>query len=136
MKSGVVFVPSEKNKADALTRVKKAWIGVPEAEGDENELCCVGVPSIEELHQMRHMGVDRTRRVDPVVTREKVKQVVRQCDRCRVIDPAPAVHEPGRVRVESDWRSLSVDVTHYRHQLHLPMADLGPGRVAIGRELC
>lgn len=88
---------------------------------------------------MHHMGVDRTlfvaRRVDPTVTREKVRQVVRECDRCQVIDPAPRVHEPGSLRVENDWKRLAVDVTHYRHQLYLSMVDCGPGRVAIWREL-
>ena len=139
LKLNVVFIPSEKNKADALTRVKKAWLGAPKEEANGTELCCVGIPSVEELHQMHHMGVDRTlfvaRRVDPAVTREKVRQVVRECDRCQVIDPAPVVHEPGRIRVESDWKRLAVDVTHYRHQLYLSMVDCGPGRVAIWREL-
>lgn len=138
LKLNAVFVPSEKNKADALTRVKKAWLGVPKEE-NEAELCCVGVPSVKALHQMHHMGVDRTlfvaRRVDPTVTREKVRQVVRECDRCQVIDPAPRVHEPGSLRVENDWKRLAVDVTHYRHQLYLSMVDCGPGRVAIWREL-
>ena len=108
-------------------------------EENEIELCCVAVPSVKELHQMHHMGVDRTlfvaRRVDPAVTREKVKQVVRECDRCQAIDPAPVVHEPGSLKVESDWKRLAVDVTHYRHQLYLSMVDCGPGRVAIWREL-
>ena len=40
------FVPSEKNKADVLTRVKKAWLGVPQEEEEEVELCFVGVPSV------------------------------------------------------------------------------------------
>ena len=139
LKLNAVFVPSEKNKADPLTRVKKAWLGVPKEEENETELCCVGVPSVKELHQMHHMGIDRTlfvaRRVDPAVTREKVRQVVRECDRCQGIDPAPVMHEPGRIRVDSDWKRLAVDVTHYRHQLYLSMVDCGPGRVAIWREL-
>ena len=60
LKLRVDFVPSEKNKADVLTRVKKAWLEVPQEEEVEAELCCVGVPSIRELHQMHHMGVNRT----------------------------------------------------------------------------
>lgn len=139
LKLTAVFVPSEKNKADGLTRVKRAWLGMPKEKGNETELCCVGVPSVKELHQMHHMGVDRTlyvaKRVDPTVTREKVRQVVRECDRCQAIDPAPMVHEPGRISVENDWKRLAVDVTHYRHQLYLSLVDCGPGRVAIWREL-
>lgn len=139
LKLNVVFIPSKKNKADALTRKKRAWLRVPKEEGNGTELCCVGIPSVKELHQMHHVGVDRTlfvaRRVDPTVTREKVRQVVRECDRYKVIDPAPMVHEPGRISVESDWKRLAVDVTHYRHQLYLSLLDCGPGRVAIWREL-
>ena len=74
LKLRVDFVPSEKNKADVLTRVEKAWIGVPQEEEDEAELCCVGVPSIRELHQMHHLGVDKNlfvaEKVDPAITRE------------------------------------------------------------------
>ena len=50
LKLCVDFVPSEKNKADVLTRVKKAWLRVPQEEEDEAELCCVGVSSVRELH--------------------------------------------------------------------------------------
>ena len=39
----------------------------------------MGVPSVRKLHQMHHMGADRTlfvaRKVDPAITREKVRQV-------------------------------------------------------------
>lgn len=138
LKLCAVLVPSEKNKADTLTRVKKAWLKATQEE-EETEVCCVGVPSVKELHRMHHMGVDRTlfvaRRVNPEVTREEVRQVVRQCQKCQAIDPAPQVHEPGKISVEDNWKRLAVDVTHYRHQLYLSMVDCGPGRVAIWRGL-
>lgn len=136
-----VFVPSEKNKADVLTRVKKGWLkGAPlDREEEETAVCCVGTPSVKELHQMHHMGVDRTlfmaRRVNPAVTREEVRRVVRRCERCQVIDPAPQVHDPGRLSVEDNWKRLALDVTHYRDRLYLTLVDCGPGRVAIWREL-
>ena len=38
LKLCVDFVPSEKNKADVLTRVKKAWLWVPQEEEDEADL--------------------------------------------------------------------------------------------------
>lgn len=137
LKLYAVFVPSEKNKADALTRVKRAWLGVLQEE--ETEACCVGMPNVKELHQMHHMGIDRTlyvaRKVDPGVTRDKVKQVVRHCERCQSIDPAPIVHEVGEISVDGNWKRLAVDVTHYRHKLFLSMVDCGPGRIAIWKEL-
>lgn len=133
------FVPSEKNKADVLTRVKKAWLGIPEDTSEEAKVCCAGVPSVEDLHRMHHMGVDRTlfvaRKVDPAVSRDKVRQVVRHCGKCQSIDPAPVTHEAGELHVKGDWKRLAVDVTHYRQGLYLSMVDCGPGRVAIWREL-
>ena len=119
LKLRVDFVPSEKNKADVLTRVKKAWLGVPHEEEEEAELCCVGVPSVRELHQMHHIG----RKVDPAVARKKVRQMVRQCDRCQLIDPAPSVHESGGIRMDRCWKRLAVDVMHYHHGLYLSMMD-------------
>ena len=108
---------------------------MPQEEEDEAELCCVGVPSVRELHQMHHMGVDRSLfvagKVDPAITRKKVRQVVRQCDRCQSIDPATCVHESGEIRVDRNWKRLAVDVKHYHHELYLSMMDCGPCRVAI-----
>lgn len=139
MKLHVCFVPSEKNKADVLTRVKKAWLGTPEDTSKEALVCCTGVTSVEDLHQMHHMGVERTlfvaRKVDPTVSRDEVRQVVRHCSRCQSIDPAPVVHEAGTIRVKEDWTRLAVDVTHYRQELYLSMVDCGPGRVAVWRKL-
>ena len=97
-------------------------------EEEEAELCCMGVPNVRKLCQMHHMGVDRilfvARKVDPAVTREKVRQVVRQCDR-------DSVHETGEIRVDRYWKRLVVDVTHSHHGLYLSMMYCGPGRVAI-----
>lgn len=84
---------------------------------------------------MHHMGVDRTlflaRKVDPSVTREAVRQVVRSCKRCQSIDPTLSVHESGEVRVGQNWSRFAVDVTHYRLGTYLPMVDCGLGRMGV-----
>lgn len=82
LKLRVIYVPSEKNKADVLTRVKK----VPEDPEEEVAMvCCSGAMNLKEMHHMHHMGVDRTlfltRKIDRDVTREAVGWVVRSCDR-------------------------------------------------------
>lgn len=96
----VVFVPSEKNKADALTRVKKSWLAKP--TGLELQLACVA--DVRKLHEQHHFGVDRSlylaRLVDPTVSREEMSQCIRECTQCRSIDPAPTVHEPGELEVQ------------------------------------
>ena len=76
-----------------------------------------------------------TRKVDLAITRENVRQVVRQCARCQLIDPAPNVHESGEIRVDKNWKRLAVDVAHYHHGLYLSMMDCRPRRVAIWRRL-
>ena len=128
-------MPSEKNKADVLTKVRKTWLRVPEllAEG----VAAVNYlenPDSRELHDMHHMGVDRTlfleRKVIPNIDRE-VRQIVRTCDRCQSIDSAPSVHEAGEIQVTKNWERRVVYETHYRNKVYLSMVDCGPGRFAI-----
>ena len=109
----ITFVPSEQNKADVLTRVKKSWLSAGK-EGEETGVC-TGASSLREMH---HLGVNRSlylaRKVDTTVTRQSVQRVVKGCERCQRIDPATMVHEGGEIWVTGNWRRLAVDVTHYR----------------------
>ncbi|XP_014789427.1 uncharacterized protein LOC106883070 [Octopus bimaculoides] len=128
LKLNVVFVPSERNRADALTRVKRAWLEEPEeARKGIAAACRLGDSELKELHAMHHLGVDRTlylaKMIDADVTRRNVKKVVAKCDRCQSIDPAPGGHEQGNLSVERNWRRLAVDVTHYRQGMYLSMVN-------------
>ena len=79
LKLQLSFVPSEKNKADVLTRVRKTWLRVPErlVEGVVAANYSENLDS-SELHDMHHMGVNRTlflaRKVIPNNNREEVRQ--------------------------------------------------------------
>ncbi|XP_076049685.1 uncharacterized protein LOC143030423 [Oratosquilla oratoria] len=101
MKMRVSEVPSEMNKADALTRVKKNWLNVKEEHDKEKlEVCAAGSPlRAKELHETHHLGADRSlflaRKVDSNISREEVRQTVRACARCQSIDPAPRPHLAG-----------------------------------------
>ena len=70
----ITLVPSERNKANVLTRVKKSWLSAGK-EGEEDGICA-GAVSLREMHEMHHLGVDRSlylaRKVDPAVTRQSV----------------------------------------------------------------
>ena len=50
---------------------------------------------------MHHLGMDRSlylvRKIDPTVTRQSVQRVVKGWERCQRIDPAPMVHEGGKM---------------------------------------
>ncbi|KAK7077937.1 hypothetical protein SK128_013013, partial [Halocaridina rubra] len=53
---------------------------------------------IDKMHNMHHMGVDRTlyltRIVDPTVDRNSVLKDVRSYKRCQSVDPVPVTHCP------------------------------------------
>ena len=127
----VSVVPSKQNKADVLTRVKKNWL----LSKDEGVSTVAAAVNLHDSHHAHHMGVDRSlylaRKVDPSATREDVKAVVKSCERCQRIDPAPITHKPGKLSVEGNWSRLAVNVTHYRGKCYLTMVDCGPGRYPI-----
>lgn len=61
LRLSVVFVPSERNRADVLTRVKETWLQV--LEDLEQGVAAVFQLSnleLERLYAMPHMGVDKT----------------------------------------------------------------------------
>ena len=128
-----VFVPSERNKADALTRIKKQWL----VEKEEVSVCCLG--ELEELHGMHHVGVERTLylvwKVDPHIKREEVQKMVKNCVQCQSINLAPNIHDPREIGTLKNWTRLALNITNYRGGAYLSMIDCGPGRLATWREL-
>ena len=70
--------------------------------------------------------------MDPSVTREDVKAVVKSCEQCQRIDPAPSTRKPGKLSVKSNWSHLALYVTHYKGKCYLTMVDCGPGSGAGG----
>ncbi|KAK7068620.1 hypothetical protein SK128_000100, partial [Halocaridina rubra] len=67
--------------------------------GDDGQahMCAVASVNIDqtELHKKHHMGLDRTlylaKRLDPEVSRDSVKRVVKCRERYQSIDPVPAM---------------------------------------------
>ncbi|XP_035828301.1 uncharacterized protein LOC101862068 [Aplysia californica] len=139
----VTLVPTRKNKADILTRVKKEWLSTGGYGMEEGEpepcVCATGHLDLKDLHDMHHMGVDRTlylaRKVLPETSRADVKKVVQACEQCQSIDPAPVVHEAGNLDVATDWTRLAIDITHHHQVPYLSIVDCGPGRFAIWKKL-
>ena len=137
----VSLVPSHANKADSLTRVPEKWlreVGVPAASGAvvENSLH----DRIKQVHhEAGHPGVRRTlyfaRRQDATVGRQQVRDVVRECDTCKSIDPAPVKWQKGQLSVRRVWQRVGMDITHCGGQHYLTLIDCGPSRFAIWRRL-
>ena len=124
----VQLVKSEKNKADALTRVPQTWLR------SERPLS-----SLEELHKRHHFGVRRSlyfaRQVHPSVKRDEVEAIVRACPDCASVDPAPTQWDKGELSVTQNWQRLAVDVTHFGQDRYLTIVDCGPSRFAIWRKI-
>ena len=128
----VQWVCSDKNKADYLTRVPKRWI-------DASAKKSTGCVSIKAIHDVHHLGIDRTHYLakleDPEVTRGKVADVINYCMQCQSIDPAPQNWDKGHLSAIDNWRRLAVDVTHYNRVCYLTCVDCGPSRFAIWRRI-
>ena len=131
LRVNISLVSTLKNKSNVLTRED-------DVENDDRDVCA-GAMDLRKVHDMHHMGVERSlfqaRKFDPTVTKQAVRSVVRSCSKCQSIDPAPVSHEKGEIGVRDNWKRITIDVTHYRQVPYLSIVDFGPGRFAIWREL-
>jgi len=142
----VTLVTSECNLADALTRVPQKWFG--KLNGKESPIpeifgAAAGALAAEQIaeihHSTGHYGVRRTlyfvRKIDPAVTRKEVQHIVRTCQVCQSIDPAPVQWTPGELGVDSTWYRVGMDITHFEGHHYLSLTDCGPSRFALWRQL-
>lgn len=161
----VTLVASRENRADSLTRVPKEWLtsdagaevvgddvtAPPSCDvGGEAVACAVTADSADSLaiedaikgvHQRAgHPGIRRTlyfvrRDVSRDVTRAAVRDVVRRCETCRSVDPAPVRWRHGSLEVAGVWDRLAIDVTHHAGKSFLSVIDCGPSRFSLWRPL-
>ena len=96
---------------------------------------------IAEVHgQAGHPGIRRTlyfarRNISPAITRAQVQRVVKACDVCQAVDPAPAKWRHGVLSVPQTWQRIAIDITHHDGQSYLSVIDCGPSRFAVWRPL-
>ncbi|KAG0725027.1 hypothetical protein GWK47_039405 [Chionoecetes opilio] len=132
------FVSSAENKADALTRVPKRWLGL-----ERDQLACGAAVAITEqdiakIHVTSgHPGIKRTlyfcKKLYPTVQRQQVRDVIQVCRECQSIDPAPETWQKGELGVSEIWGRVSMDICHVNNQHYLTLIDCGPSRYAIWR---
>lgn len=133
----IELVKSEMNKADEMTRVPQKWL---KKEGAA-VVAMVSHAEIKNVHDVTHQGVEKTyywvtqKYPNEAVSKQIVRKIVAECDRCMSIDPAPCHWIPGTLEVEQTWQRLAVDVTHLEGKCYLSVIDCGPSRFAIWREL-
>ena len=134
---------SEGNQADVLTRVSQKWLGKSNECDKPTVAVCGGVieslsdESIARIHEETgHHGIKRTlyfsRKLSPSVTR---KDVVKACQVCQSIDPAPVKWARGELNVDEIWHRVGMDVTHVNGCHYLTLIDCGPTRFAVWRRL-
>ena len=142
----VKLVKSCQNRTDSLTRVLCRWMDLLK-EGKEPviESCAMVGRQLDkdqeaDIHpQSEHPGVKWTlyfaRLVDPQVSKETAKSVVRACETCRSIDLAPVHWKKGKLGVKDNWSRLAMDITHHNGENFLTIIDCGSSRFAIWQPL-
>ncbi|XP_065651146.1 uncharacterized protein LOC136079341 [Hydra vulgaris] len=135
----VKLIPSKDNLADALTRVRSRWLNkltVPECRNSCMGIVATKAESISDIHQRTgHFGVNRmlnfVRKAIPTATENDVRNVIKSCEPCQSIDPAPIRWEKGKLDVEGNWERLAMDITHYGTDKFLSLIDCGPSKYAL-----
>ena len=128
---------SADNKADEMTRVPHKWLrqrqgcyARAEEEHSTEEM-------ISQEHRLHHFGVNKTlhllqiRHPKVLFRREEVAEVIRNCNECQSIDPAPVQWNHGELSETKNWIRLACNVTHYKGKTFLTIIDCGPSRYCI-----
>ena len=96
----IELVRSECNRADALIRLPQKWLKKTNGSEEPTLAVCSGAVEplsderIAEIHESTgHHGIKRTlyfsRKLSPAVTMKEVQRVVKACQVCQSVDPAP-----------------------------------------------
>ena len=120
--------------ADPLTRVPQQWLDALRKEAEPIEPVCAASMGELDLARIRtihrscgHPGVKRTlyfmKLASPEVSKAAVREVVRECEECQSIDPAPVSWKAGRLDVCENWRRVGMDVTHLGGRHYLTLID-------------
>ena len=95
LKLSIVFMPPDRNKADALIRVRKYWRKVQE---NTAVVCCLRQEVMKELYNLHHVGGDRMlyliQKVNPDVTRGSSEG--------ESIDSSASVYELEEIQVDTN----------------------------------
>ena len=134
------------NRADSLTRVPRRWMDLLK-EGREPVLkSCAMVGRQLDMdqvanihHQSGHPGAKRTlyfaRLIDPQVSKGTANSVMKACETCRLIDPAPVHWKKRKLVMKDYWNRLAMDIIHHNGENFLTIIDCGPSKFVIWRPL-
>ena len=100
----------------------------------------VGLDQIKIVHrQSGHSGVRRTlyfvKQIASGVSKATVKTVVRECEECQSIDPAPMHWSKRALNVKQTWHRVAMDITHCNGAHFLTGINCGLAQFAIWQRL-
>ena len=142
----ITLVTSDCNLADRLTRVPQRWYDSMKRDAEPVTTTCaastggLNAGQIMAIHQRSgHPGVRRTwyfvRLTNPSISKSAVRTVVKECQACQSIDPAPVRWRKGQLGTSDAWSRVGMDITHYGGKHFLTLIDCGPTRFAVWRPL-
>ena len=91
----------------------------------------VRTKATSEMLIRRRLETIRKLVTEYTVSKSAVRAVVKECQTCQSIDPAPAKWRKGRLGTDTTWSRLGMDITHYGSQHFLTLIDCGPTRFAV-----
>ena len=142
----VSLVKSSQNKADWLTRVPQRWLDTIKRNTGPVQPACtasvssVGLDQIKIVHQQSsHPCVRWTlyfvKQISPGFSKAAVKTIVRECEECQLINPAPMHWSKGPLNVKQTWHRITMDITNCNGVHFLMVINCGPTRFAIWQRL-
>jgi len=142
----VTFVTSGCNLADTLMHVPQKWLSrVNNQRPSSPEICGAAADTLtakqvaEIHHATGHYGVKCTLyfawKINLTVTKKEVQHVVRICQVCQSIDPAPEHWTPRELGVDRVRHKVGMDITHFEGRNYLSLIDCGPSGFAVWRHL-
>ena len=99
-------------------------------------MAVAGAESISVVHQRtRLFGVNQTlnfvRKAISTATENDVQNVIKNCEPCQSIDPAPVRWVKGKLDVKENWERLAMEITHYVTEKFLSLIDRGPSKYVV-----
>ena len=86
---------------------------------------------IKDIHVLsRHPSIKRmlyfVSCLNPAMAKVEIKQIIKNCEMCQSIDPAPARWQKGCLEASDAWERLGIDFTHYSGNHFLTLINCGP----------
>ena len=137
----ITLVKSCQIRAESLTRVPQRWLDLHKKEEQMLESCAtvtsqLSKSQVADNHQKSsHPGVKRTlylaRIIDPTVSKELIKSVVRAYEACQSTDQASVLWEKRDLSVKKNWSKLTMGMTYYDGGHFLTLIDCAPSCITI-----